>query len=112
MRHAEYPHAVTFMELVKTPDGGGGFTSIWSAKVMAKGFLDTPSSREIFEAQQLNNPLDRNLYFPFRTDIEAAMRCIYEADGIVETYELIGNPQDQGGQREIMLVPLKLVKNG
>lgn len=112
LRHAEYPHTVTFMQQERTSDGGGGFIFLWKAKFMAQGFLDTPSSREIFEAQQLNNPLDRNLYYPFRTDIKADMRCIYEVDGIVETYELVGNPQDQGGQREVMLVPLKLVKNG
>ena len=108
MRHAEYPHSVTFQTLSKVSDGGGGFTSLWTAKFTAQGFMDTPSSREIFEAQQLNNPLDRNLYFPYRTDITADMRCAFEGN----TYELVGNPQDQGGQREVMLVPLKLVKNG
>ena len=106
----EYPHTITLMKLEKTPDGGGGWLSLWKAKFTAQGFLDTPSSREIFEAQQLNNPLDRNLFYPYRRDITADMRCVYEADGIVETYELVGNPQDQGGQREVMMVPLKLVK--
>ncbi|ANU28454.1 phage head closure protein [Planococcus versutus] len=110
MLHDEYPHTVTFQTLSKVPDGGGGFTELWTTKVMAQGFLDTPSSREIFEAQQLNNPLDRNFYFPYRTDIYPNMRCVYNNDGIIETYELIGKPQDQGGQREVMLVPLKLVK--
>lgn len=107
---AEYPHNLTFQQLTKVSDGGGGFTQLWTTKVTVQGFLDTPSSREVFEAQQLNNPLDRNLYFPYRNDITADMRCVYQHHGITETYELIGNPQDQGGQHEVMLVPLKLVK--
>lgn len=112
MLHDEFPHTITIMQQERVPDGGGGFTSLWKAKFMVQGFLDTPSSRERFEAQQLDNPLDRNLYYPYRTDIFANMRCVHEYDGIVETYELVGNPQDQGGQREVMQVPLKLVKHG
>lgn len=110
MHNDEFPHTVTIMEQERVSDGGGGFEFFWSAKFMVQGLLDTPSSREIFEAHQLNNPLDRNLYYSYRTDIFANMRCVYEYDGIVETYDLVGNPQDQGGQREIMQVPLKLVR--
>lgn len=108
----EFPHTITLMEYEKTSDGGGGFTYLWKAKFTAQGFLDTPSSQEVFEAQQLNNPLDRNLFYPYRRDIHEKMRCVYEKDGIVEIYELVGRPLDQGGQEEKMLVPLKLVKNG
>lgn len=111
MLHGEYPHTVTFQELTKTPDGGGGYTSLWTAKMQFDGLLDTPGSRELFEAHQLNSPMDRNLYYPYRTDVKADMRCIYEVDGIVETYEVVGRPQDQGGQREVMVVRLKLVRN-
>ena len=105
MLHSEYPHSITFQTLTKVSDGAGGFTSTWTTTLSIQGFLDTPSSREIFQAMQLSNPLDRNLYYPYRTDINEKMRCVCEG----ETYELIGKPQNQGGQREIMKVPLKLV---
>lgn len=108
MRHAEYPHAVVFQTLTKVSDGAGGYVHSWANKLTIQGFLDTPTSREIFNAQQLQNPLDRNLYYAYRTDIDAKMRCVCEGD----TYELVGRPQDLGGQHEVMQVALRLVPNG
>lgn len=101
----EYPHTVTFQSLKKVSDGAGGYVEKWSNVLTLSGFMDTPSSREIFHAMQLQNPLDRNLYYPYRTDVNEKMRCTFKG----ETYELIGKPQDQGGQHEVMKVPLKLV---
>lgn len=108
MPHDEYPHTVVFQTLTKVPDGAGGNKQVWAIGLTIAGFLDTPSSREIFQAMQLQVPLDRNLYYPYRTDINETMRCTCEGD----QYELIGKPQDQGGQHEIMKVPLKLVTHG
>lgn len=105
MRHVEYPHIVIFKTLTKVSDGAGGYVQSWTPTLTIQGFLDTPSSREIFTAQQLQNPLDRNLYYAYRVDIDAKMRCTCEGD----TYELVGKPQDQGGQHEVMKVALKLV---
>jgi SPP1 family predicted phage head-tail adaptor len=108
MHQDEYPHEVVFQTSTKVSDGAGGHVQSWTPTLTIQGFLDTPSSREIFTAQQLSNPLDRNLYYPYRTDINEKMRCTCEGD----TYELVGKPQDQGGQHEVMKVPLKLVANG
>jgi len=111
MHQDEYPHAVVFQTLNKVSDGAGGYMQSWVEVTSIKdfsGFLDTPLSREIFTAQKLSNPLDSNLYYPYRTDINEKMRCICEGD----TYELVGKPQDQGGQHEVMKVPLKLVPHG
>lgn len=105
MLQDEYPHTVTFQSLKKVSDGAGGYVEKWSNVLTLTCFMDTPSSREIFQAMQLQNPLDRNLYYPYRTDVNEKMRCTFEG----ETYELIGKPQDQGGQHEVMKVPLKLV---
>ena len=93
LRNAEYPHTVTFMQQERTSDGGGGFIFLWKAKFMARGFLDTPSSREVFEAQQLNNPLDRNLYYPFRTDMRANREQWGHACG--------GGPDEMSGIRAV-----------
>lgn len=108
MLQDEYPHAVVFQTFTKVSDGAGGYTRTWETALTFQGFLDTPESRETFTAQQLKNPLDRNLYYPYRTDVNASMRCFCEGD----TYEVVGKPQDQGGQHEVMKVPLKLIVNG
>ncbi|WP_162920114.1 phage head closure protein [Paenisporosarcina cavernae] len=108
MHSNEYPHQVTFLEQTKIPDGSGGYEIVWKAVLTISAFMDTPSSGEIFQAQQLQNPLDRNLYYSYRTDIHENMRCAF----LAETYELVGKPQDQGGQHEVMKVSLKLVANG
>ncbi|PUB12623.1 phage head closure protein [Paenisporosarcina sp. OV554] len=108
MDQDEYPHVVVFQTFTKVPDGAAGHIKAWKNVLEFNGFLDTPSSREIFKAHQLNNPLDRNLYYPYRTDVDPKLRCTCEGD----TYELVGRPQDQGGQHEVMKVALKLVPHG
>ncbi|MRX54842.1 phage head closure protein [Bacillus idriensis] len=104
-----YPHFVTFQSLLKLSDGAGGYTQSWADVIVdVPAFCDTPSSRELFQAQQLNTPFDRNLYYEYRTDINEKMRCIFEG----EAYELIAKPQDQGGQNEVMKVQLRLMQDG
>ncbi|RLJ90123.1 phage head closure protein [Planococcus citreus] len=110
--HEEFPHHIEFQTLGKVPDGGGGYKEDWVTVLDFNGFLDTPTSQELFQAQQLNYTLDRNLFYPYRTDVKEQMRCLYRYDSTVETYELVSKPQDQGGQREIMKLMLKLVPNG
>lgn len=112
MRHAEYPHYVEFQRLEKESDSGGGFTELWTTFLAFNGLLDTPSSREVFEAQQLNVTLDRNFFYPYRTDVNEKMRAVYRYKDTVETYEVASRPQDQGGQHEVMVAALKLIPNG
>ena len=106
MLYDEFPHEVMFQVFDKVDDGAGGYTEEWSTYATIQAFVDTPSSREAYQAHKLGNPLDRYLYYPYRTDIKPNMRVVYEN----ETYELAGKPEDQGGQHEIMRVALKLVK--
>lgn len=110
MRHAEFPHDVAFLiKGKKIPDGGGGWLlGEWATYDESVGFLDTPKSEAIYRAQQANHPFDRQLYFPYRTDITTKMRVVCEGD----TYELVGKPLDQGGQNEIMRVDLRLLADG
>lgn len=103
----EFPHTITVLKKTSIPDGGGGSEVTWNPILTMKGFVDTPTSRERYQAQQLQNPLDRYLFYPYRNDLDSAMRITYEN----ELYELSGRPEDQGGQHEIMRVALKLVDN-
>ncbi|MCJ0932925.1 phage head closure protein [Virgibacillus halodenitrificans] len=110
----EFPHQVIFQVYTEPQsDGGGGYlpgTGGWFNLDQEDfyGFLDTPKSGEIYQAQQLQHPFDRYLFYPYRTDIKTDMRVTCEGD----TYELVGKPLDQGGQHEIMKVSLRLVANG
>lgn len=104
----EFPHEVVFLKKTKLPDGGGGNIIGWKEELSFNGFLDTPSSRDLFTANQLTKPFDRSLFYPYRTDVAVDMRCRCEGD----TYEIVGRPEDQGGQNRVMKVSLKLVANG
>lgn len=108
MLQDEFPHEIVFLEKTRIPDGGGGYETGWAEKLSFNGFLDTPTSQEMFKAQQLNYTLDRSLYYPFREDVQEQMRCRYRN----ATYEIVGKPEDQGGQHAVMKVSLKLVANG
>ncbi|WP_164670964.1 phage head closure protein [Virgibacillus doumboii] len=105
----EFPHNVTFLTFSDPePDGGGGYipgTGGWKTYDTIEGFLDTPTSEQIYKAHQLQHPFDRYLFFLYRTDITVAMRVKCESD----TYELVGKPLDQGGQHEVMRVSLRLI---
>lgn len=111
----EFPHVAQFQTSTRVKDSGGGWIEDWQEYLgPTAAFFDTPSSREELLGMQTSNPLDRYLYFPYRTDINAKMRVVDVSDSdFPETYELAGRPMDQGGQREILRVGLRrVVDNG
>ncbi|MGE7940626.1 phage head closure protein [Lysinibacillus xylanilyticus] len=103
--YEEFPHEVEVVQKRKVSDGAGGFKTEWFPVDTIEAFVDTPTSKERYYAQQLNNPLERYMYYPYRTDLTSTMRLRYES----EVYAFAGRPEDQGGQHEIMRVALKLV---
>ena len=105
MHYDEFPHEVEVVQKKKVSDGAGGFKTEWSLVDTLETFVDTPTSKEQYYAQQLGNPLQRYMYYPYRTDLTSSLRLRYEG----EIYAFAGRPEDQGGQHEIMRVALKLV---
>lgn len=105
MHYDEFPHEVEVVQKKKVSDGGGGFETKWFPVATLEAFIDTPTSKEQYYAQQLGNPLQRYMYYPYRTDLTSSMRLRYEG----EIYAFAGRAEDQGGQHEIMRVALKLV---
>lgn len=101
----EFPHTVEVVEKKRISDGAGGFKTDWHPIDTLVAFVDTPTSKEQYYAQQLGNPLERYMYYPYRSDLTSAMRLRYKG----ELYEFAGRPEDQGGQQEVMRVALKLV---
>ncbi|WP_249645854.1 MULTISPECIES: phage head closure protein [unclassified Lysinibacillus] len=101
----EFPHEIEIVEKKKVSDGAGGFKTNWHPVDTIEAFVDTPTSKEQYYAQQLGNPLERYMYYEYRTDLTSSMRLRFEG----EIYAFAGRPEDQGGQHEIMRVALKLV---
>ncbi len=105
MHYDEFPHEVEIVQKKKVSDGAGGFITEWALVDTLETFVDTPTSKEQYYAQQLGNPLQRYMYYPYRIDLTSSMRLRYGG----EIYAFAGRPEDQGGQHEIMRVALKLV---
>ncbi|WBF54901.1 phage head closure protein [Lysinibacillus sp. JK80] len=105
MHYGEFPHEVEVVQKRKVTDGAGGFKTEWFPVDTMEVFVDTPTSKERLLAHQVQNPLDRFMYYPYRTDLKSDMRLSFEG----EIYAFAGHPEDQGGQHEIMCVALKLV---
>ena len=101
----EFPHEVEVVEKKRVSDGTGGFKTEWVPVDTIEAFVDTPTSKEKLIAHQVQNPLDRYMYYEYRTDLTSNMRLRYEG----EIYTFAGRAEDQGGQHEIMRVALKLV---
>lgn len=64
-------------------------------------FVTDISSNEYQQAGANVNPIVKNVYFPYRTDILPDMRVLLE-DG--RTVEIKTRPIDQGGMQEICMI--------
>ncbi|MGX9134044.1 phage head closure protein [Rummeliibacillus sp. JY-2-4R] len=105
----EFPHIVEIIALVPgVEDDSGGFgEDTEQTLIQMCAFVDTVTSKEQYTAMQLQNPLDRYMFYPYRTDVLPSHYVLFEG----EKYKIAGRPEDQGAQHEIMRVPLKLVKS-
>lgn len=103
----EFPHVIEIgsFELVgKFPNQKRVFVSI----TKINGFMDTPSTSEQLKFYQMNTSYDCNLYTPFHIPIDR--ESIFKFEG--KTYEVIGEPTDQGGMHEVLLTRLKVYEVG
>lgn len=101
-----FPHTVTFQEYVEIDDGGGGKTKEWVDLFTTEAHVQPVNSKEIVSAQQLTNPIDHNIFYPFKGGVRGDMRALWVNRN--ETLELRSNPLDQGGMGEIMMVKAEL----
>ena len=76
----EYPHTITIQNFISTEDEGGGTTEEWEPYVQLEAFVIPLSGTEFYQAQQTQNPIDYDVYIPFRDDITADMRVVFRGD--------------------------------
>lgn len=106
-----FKHSVDVKEQKRVPDGFGGTEMKDVVVATYKVFIDTPSSEERFYMNQLNAEVfDRYMYYPYGLDIKRDMRLHTTEQGSSIIYEVIGKPEDQGGQNRFMRVKLREVK--
>jgi SPP1 family predicted phage head-tail adaptor len=101
----EFPNLIVFQRKDQVSDGSGGWINDWVNVDPDPGtypaFVDPISSREFGQAAQTVNPIEMEIYFPYRTDILPSMQVVLE-DG--STVAIKTRPIDQGGQHEVMLI--------
>lgn len=115
----EFPHTVTFQKYERVPDGGGGYTENWIDFLTTEAHVQPISSNQYAQAQQLEKPIDHNIFYPYQEGVKGSMRAIWHdreekkvVDGVEQmvklTLSLRSNPLDQGGLGEVNMVKAQL----
>ncbi|WP_372908371.1 phage head-tail adapter protein [Salinicoccus roseus] len=106
MNTSEFPHEVSIITRVITKSETYPFKeTLQETVVPVKGFMDTPSTSERLTYHNMDKQLTRALYVPH--SVQPKRTEIIMHDG--KEYEIIGDVEDQGGQREVNRIPLKEV---
>ena len=100
----EFPHAIIFQDLIEMDDGGGGKIKTWVNLFSSAAHVQPIKSSEFSSAQQLVNPIDHEIYYPYQKGVKGYMRVLHGTDIL----ELRSSPLDQGGMGEIMMVKAQL----
>ncbi len=102
----EFPHTVSVIRKTITRD-----TSVYPAKTIESiqefslnALMDTPSTSESTSYHQRNIVLSQFMYYPYDS-IAIQKTDIIEYKG--SRFELIGKPENQGGQDEVLRLPLR-----
>lgn len=96
----QFPHEITFLRLTNVSDGAGGWETTWETYDTSKALVTPISSREFGQSSQTRNPIEYEVYYPYRDDIKPEMRVIYNG----ETLAIKTRPMDQGGAHEVMMI--------
>ncbi|MGG3625530.1 phage head closure protein [Bacillus gobiensis] len=101
--YEQFPHTITFLYQTSVSDGAGGWETGWKTYDTSEALVTPISSREFGQSSQTRNPIEYEVYYPYRTDIKPEMRIIYE-EGETLTLAIKTRPMDQGGAQEVMMI--------
>jgi len=95
-----YPHTIDIESATTVNDGMGGYTETWSPFLSAvPAHVQPISGTEYYKAQQIQNPVDVDVFTPYNGAIKSDMRIKH--DGQVLTIKAV---LDQGGMNEVLLL--------
>lgn len=101
-----WPHTVTFQRYTEVSDGGGGYTQEWSDLLTTEAHVQPLGGSEFAQAQQLDNPVNHNIFYPYQEGVTASMRAYWHDRD--KTLSIQTEPLDQGGMGEILLLKCEL----
>lgn len=115
----EFPHTITFQSYQEVPDGGGGYEKGWADFLTTEAFVSPVSSREYAQSQQLTNPIDHNVFYPYQEGVKSSMQVVWhdrqttikinDVEEVVDQkLDVRSSPLDQGGQGEILMVKAQI----
>lgn len=104
-----YIHNVQIERTTKTLDTTAyprSATSVNVTLIPLQCLMDTPVTKEALEYHQRDIKLTRFLYYAFGSaDIRKTDIILFEGN----RYEVTGAPENQGGQNEVMRLPLNML---
>jgi len=95
-----YPHVIDVESFISTDDGMGGSTEEWSVVLTAiEAHVQPISGNEYYQAQQIQNPVEVDIFTPYNEVISSSMRVKH--DGKILNIKSV---LDQGGMNEVLLL--------
>lgn len=74
----EYPHEIEIQTFVEVEDEGGGLTQEWQVFAYSEAFVIPIGGSEYYQAQQNTNPVDYDVFIPYRADVLPSMRMVFK----------------------------------
>ena len=102
-----YTHNITVVREEKTIDKSvyPPKETIASTKFDYTAFMDTPKTNEVLKYREMGKTLSRNLYIKYGVDIKDTDKIFFRGT----EYKIVGDLENQGGQDEVIKIPLKRV---
>lgn len=95
-----YPHVITIESYTESNDDLGGHSEDWAPFLTdIEAHIQPISGTEYYQAQQIQNPVQVDIYTPYNGVIQANMRIVFEGKTLN-----IKSVLDQGGMNEVMLL--------
>ena len=77
---ADFTKTFIIESQVKTPDGQGGFTVVWSTFATITGFVSPTTTKDKIVDDRIKSEDIKKFQFEYVSGIDSSMRILYEGD--------------------------------